>query len=166
MKKPSLMAVLALAVPAVAVALLSTWPRYRFKNSDMSALVVSFKHSSKRVHECTEEERGAFLSHLRNPRYGENVAVQCGSRERLPVALRVALDGVVVARGEILPSGWRRDSAVYVMEKVVVAPGAHRVEVTVREGGEHGRYYDAEVGFPDGKIVRMDFDGERFFIRE
>lgn len=165
----SIIGVILLAVPAVATAYFANAPRYLFRDSTQSALVLTFKHTSHRVHECSEDEKTAYVAGIHNLTHSRNAAVQCGSRERNPVGIRIVMDGKEMAGKEITPLGWRHDSAVFVFEKFIIPPGEHRMELALRDSGKTGADYDYRyegmVRLEPGKIVVVDFNAGVFQVR-
>ncbi len=167
-EKISFWALVVLLVPTAALWLFSTSPRYTFSHSDQSALVLSFKHATRRIHECGEDERAGFVAGMKNLRHSQNAAVQCGSRERFPLELRVAVDGKETLRKEKKPSGWKRDSAVFIFERFYVSPAPHLVEISMNDsGGGGGKYayrFGETIRFEPGRLVVIYFDGKSFQI--
>jgi len=167
-EKVSFWAFVVLLAPTAAVWYFSTSPRYTFRHSAQSALVLSFKHATRRIHECGEEESAGFVAGIRNLKHSQNAAVQCGSRERFPLKVRVAIDGKETLRNEKSPSGWKRDSSVFIFERFYVSPARHLVEISMNDSGVGGGGYAYRFGetirFEPGRLVVIYFDGKSFQI--
>lgn len=167
-EKVSFWALVVLLAPTAAVWYFSTSPRYTFRHSAQSALVLSFKHATRRIHECGEEERAGFVAGIRNLRHSQNASVQCGSRERFPMELTVAVDRKETLRRERSPSGWKRDSAVFIFERFYVSPSMHLVEISMNDsgggGGGHDYRFVQNIRFEAGRLVVIYFDGKSFKI--
>lgn len=167
----SVSALLVLAVPAVIAVLFSDFPRYRFNAENRAALIVSFKHTTPRIHECGPEEMREFLTGRSwKPRHMQKAVAGCGSRERRPMGLVVKIDGRAVMSREITPSGWRHDAAIFVFEKFFVDAGTHTVEVAMRDDGkQEGDYPYAmarELTFHPRGVIAVDFEKPRFTARQ
>lgn len=92
-------------------------------------LVVSFKHAGAAKERCRElsaEELAEKPAHMRQPRVCE--------RERAAVTMVVVVDGTTVVERRYEPSGLFGDGSSVALEKIPLAPGAHRVEVTIDDG--------------------------------
>ena len=159
-----------LLLPGIAVAYFSTSPRYVFKHSNESGLAISLKHTTKRKHPCTDEERAEYLAKIRNLKHSRNVGAQCGSRERFPMDIKVDLDGAEIWKKEITPSGLSKDSVIYVFEKFFLTPGRHRLDVAIRDsGGDKDHYdyrYDGIVDFGLGKLTMVGFNGTAITLHQ
>ncbi|MBI3581359.1 MAG: hypothetical protein HY098_04685 [Nitrospinae bacterium] len=166
--KVSFWALAVLLAPTAAVWYFSTSPRYTFRHSAQSALVLSFKHATRRIRECGDEESAGFVAGMSNLKHSQNAGVQCGSRERFPLEIRVAIDGNEALRKEKKPSGWKRDSAVFIFEKFYVSPGRHLVEISVNDSGGGGGglafRFGETISFEPGRLVVIYFDGKSFLI--
>jgi hypothetical protein len=163
-EKLSILALTAMLLASLPVAYFSTAPRYKFRHSDESALVVSFKHAGKKVRVCTPDELANYLLGVRNLKHTGIVGANCGSRKRHSVGLSVVVDGRTILVKELKGSGWSGDGAVFIFEKFFLSPSAHRVEISMRDDGENGRphKYDDVVRFEPGKMVVIDFNGSVF----
>lgn len=160
----SIPAIAILALAAAPIPYFATEPGYTFRHWDESALVISFKHTGKRIHICSEEEVAQYVKKIKNLRHSTNAGIQCGSRQRHSVDVTVAIDGVPALSKKIEPSGWQGDTAAFVFQRFYLAPVAHRVGVTMRDGGPDSPpyVYDGELQFQRGKQIVVDFNGSEF----
>ena len=160
----SIPAIVILFLAAAPIAYFSTEPRYTFRHWDESALVVSFKQTGKRLHECTPEEAAKYVGKIKNLKHSTNAGIQCGSRRRHSVDLTVAIDGKAALSRKVAPSGWQGDSAAFIFQRFYLPPAAHRVELTMRDGGPDSPpyTYSGDIRFEPGKQVVIDFNGSEF----
>jgi ferredoxin/coenzyme F420-reducing hydrogenase delta subunit len=89
-------------------------------------LVVSFKHPGKREENCrvrTDEELAKLPPHMRQR--------QVCDRGRVPVRLRVLLDGKEVLMRAYAPRGIWGDGNSVAVERIPVAAGTHEVSVSI-----------------------------------
>ncbi len=166
------MKILGLSIPAIVILCLAaapipyfaTEPRYAFRHRDEAALVVSFKQTGKRLHECTQEEKALYVGKIKNLKHSTNAGIQCGSRRRHSVDVTVAIDGNAVLARKIAPSGWQGDSAAFVFQRFYLTPSTHRIELTMRDGGPDSPpyAYSGDIHFESGKQVVIDFNGSEF----
>jgi hypothetical protein len=144
---------------AACVALFSAWPPYRHLEPGQALLKLSFSHPGERVAECrrrTPEELAALPPNMRAP-------LDC-PRERSPVSVELELDGRVLARRVVSPSGLARDGASTVYERFAVPAGAHRLEVKVDDnvrapGPTWEREQDVQLA--PGRVLVVDLDPEQ-----
>ncbi len=81
--------------------------------------------------------------------------------ERYPVALRVEVDGQVLWEGEYEPSGLRNEGLSYAFEELTLAPGNHRVRVTMMDDGQTWRtVFEGEIPFDAGRVWTLVWDDE------
>lgn len=162
----SIPAIVILFLAAAPIPYFATGPRYTFRHWDESALVVSFKQTGKRLHECTDEEKALYVGKIKNLKHSKNASIQCGSRRRHSVDLTVAIDGKAALARNIAPSGWQGDSAAFIFQRFFLPPATHRIEVTMRDGGPDSPpyTYSGEIHFEPGKQVVIDFNGSEFLV--
>ncbi len=160
----SIPAIFILVLAAAPITYFATEPSYTFRHWDESALVVSFKHSGKRIHICTQEELATYIGKIKNLRHSTTAGNLCGSRRRHSVDVTVAIDGVPTLSRKIEPSGWQGDTAAFVFQRFYLPPAAHRVWLTMRDGGPDSPpfTYSGEFHFPRGKQIVVDFNGSEF----
>lgn len=165
----SWLAFLILGAPAAISAYFADNPHYHYYHETDAALVVSFKHTTPRIHECTPEEMKAFLAGLAwKPKHMQKAGLSCGSRERHNLDLLVKVDGRTVHEKATVPSGWRHDASVFLFEKFMVGAGPHKVEVYVRDTGAAGAdypyAYTEVIDFPPLGVVAVDFQKPSFVL--
>lgn len=147
-------------------------------NADSShdaQLVLSWRGVSESRDLCrepTEEDLSGLPSHMRPDRICE---------ERLAeYQLTLALDGVVLVDRTVRPAGARGDRPIYVLERIPVAPGTHRIEVGFTPiestangslngsiGESTGIELEQTAHFESGQVVLVTRDGDRgeFVVR-
>jgi len=120
----------AYAAFAATVGYLSASPAYQHVEPGAAVIKMIFSHASSRVAECrtlTPEEIEALAPNMRRP-------TECG-RERHPIFVELILDDSLIYSGMSEPIGLWKDGPTNVYEKFVVAPGAHRVIMRLRDTG-------------------------------
>lgn len=134
-KAPSRGIRIAAGLGFAAVATLATWRAsslpYALPGGEASDLVVTFKHPGVVAEHCrkaTEAELAKQPIHMRRPEICE--------RRRLPVRLRIDVDGQVALSKEYAPSGLWGDGSSLAMERVHASPGVHRVRVRVGDDAD------------------------------
>lgn len=153
-----------LAVPAILTLILSDAP-YTFFNDTDSMLRFSFKHGGRHLKEAampTEEELKKLLPHMR--------AVLPKAGPRYPVYAEVEVDGKRLVANSYRPSGLKKEGASYAYEKIIVAPGLHKVRIRMSDTGSPEKIdytYEQEIEFKAGRQICIDFnDAKRaFYIR-
>ena len=122
------------------IAYFSKSPDYAFVDPEMGVIRLSFSHAGERKGPCrrlTPEEIAALPPNMRKP-------MDC-PRERLPLLVELHLDGEVVYRRALPPSGIAGDGASTAYERFVVAPGYHRITVKLRDSAREGGFdYEGE----------------------
>jgi hypothetical protein len=147
------------ALFAAAIGYFSSHPRYRHLPEDEALLKLSFSHPGQLKEPCrkrTPEELAALPPNMRAP-------LAC-PRERSPVTVELALDGDVLAKSVIAPSGLHKDGPSTVYARFPVPAGAHRLSVKLNDsvrapGFNYVR--DEEVRLAPGQIVVVDFSAEK-----
>lgn len=119
------------AVYALIAALLGFFadtPTYRHFDADKAQLTLSLAHSGKHVRECrrlTAAEIAALPPNMRKP-------LDC-PRERLPVLVEVELDGQLIVRESVPPSGLFGDGPSQIYKNFVIPSGSYNLVVRLRE---------------------------------
>ena len=107
-------------------------------------LVVSFKHPGQSVERSgTEDEDEDLLPHMRRPASTERV--------RVPVRLRVLVDGHLVHDRAYEPAGVFSDGASIAIASIPVERGRHRVRVQLADSPRHD-----EWAHEDERIVEFE----------
>ena len=166
---PSLLRLLGQIAFYGAVALLTYWfsvnPVYRQTPAGMAQIKLSFKHGGARVEDCrrlTTEELSKLPSTERRP-------TTC-ARERLAIAVRLAVDGKLLYDETLEPTGIARDGAARAYVKFLVPAGPHLVEAWLRDS-KRAEGYDytlrREVTLEEWQNLAIDFIAEQggFFFR-
>ena len=121
-----------------------------------SELVVTFKHPgqvSEHCRELTDDEKARRPIHMQREKICD--------RARAPVRLRVDLDGRPVVERSYPPKGVWGDLNSVAVEVIPVAPGAHRVGVTVGDGPDPDEWSHAgeqALEFAEGERRVVVFD--------
>ena len=159
MKALRIAAQLALYAPLMAIlAYFSTEPRFSAVAPDEALVRVSFIHATQRKEACRERSAEELAKLAPNMR----AALDC-PRERAPLLVEVELDGKLVLRREVQPSGLRRDGNAVVYERMALPAGRHRVVARLRDGpeGEFNYVKDETVELAGGRVLIIDFNAAR-----
>jgi len=156
-------AILILVAPILLIGFFSTSPAYEYNKPDDSMLIVSFKKSTVRVKLCSEEELKEFkaIAKTRRP-HMQRASRVCGSRERVPLALAIWLDGEKVTDKHIFPSGLRNDGLAFVYDRFKLTKGNHKVRINIsdhrkKESGEAVSFSE-NIKFDGREIVVVEYD--------
>jgi hypothetical protein len=150
---------LALYAPLMAIlGYFSTEPRFSAVASDEALVRVSLVHATQRRQACRErtpEELAKLAPNMR-------AALDC-PRERSPLLVEVELDGRVVLRREVQPSGLRRDGNAALYERMALPAGRHRVVARLRDRpeGEFNYVREETVELAAGGVLLIDFNAAR-----
>jgi len=150
---------LALYVPLMAIlAYFSTEPRFSVVAPGEALVRVSFIHATQRRQACRErtpEELAKLAPNMR-------AALDC-PRERSPLLVEVELDGRLVLRREVQPSGLRRDGNAVVYERMALPAGRHRIVARLRDraGGDFNFMKDETVELAGGQTLIIDFNAAK-----
>jgi coenzyme F420-reducing hydrogenase delta subunit/Pyruvate/2-oxoacid:ferredoxin oxidoreductase delta subunit len=123
---------------------------------DGSEFVVSLKHpglASENCRDLTPEELASTPIHMRKERVCE--------RTRPSVRVRVVIDGATALETSVAPSGIWKDGNSVSVERIPVAPGAHRVSVAIGESTDPEEWsFDEErtITFTDEARQVVVFD--------
>lgn len=125
---------------AVILGYFSDSPRYTHLPAGTALIKMSFAHGAERKGECRRLSREELLelpANMRKP-------VDC-PRERIPILLRLSLDGEVIYEAALPPTGLAGDGPSRVYERFVVPAGRHSLGVALRDSGrESGFDYESE----------------------
>ena len=150
---------LALYAPLMAMlAYFSSEPRFSLVAPDEALVRVSFIHATQRKQACRErtpEELAKLAPNMR-------AALDC-PRERSPLLVEVELDGKLVLRREVEPSGLRRDGNAVVYERMALPAGRHRIVARLRDraDGDFNFMKDETVDLAGGRTLIIDFNAAR-----
>jgi hypothetical protein len=146
------------ALIALGLGYFSNRPIYHPYPADKAQIKVSFAHGGDRIRACrrlTPAEKAARPANMRLP-------MDC-PRERVPLFLVVKLDDRIVIEKTLQPSGLYRDGPAMTYETLVVAPGAHRLTLLLRnsrrtQGFDFRRSDD--INLAAGDSLAVDFRAE------
>lgn len=159
MKALRFAAQLALYAPLMAIlAYFSTEPRFSVIAPGEALVRVSFIHATQRRQACRErtpEELARLAPNMR-------AALDC-PRERAPLLVELELDGKLVLRRQVQPSGLSRDGNAVVYERMALPAGRHRIVARLRDRAEGGFNYlkDETVELAGGQTLIIDFNAAK-----
>jgi len=159
MKALRIAAQFALYIPLMAIlAYFSTEPRFSVVAPDEALVRVSFIHATQRKEACRERSAEELAKLAPNMR----ASLDC-PRERSPLLVEVELDGKLVLRREVQPSGLRRDGNVAVYERMALPAGRHRIVARLRDraAGEFNYVKDETLELAGGRVLIIDFNAAR-----
>lgn len=144
---------------AVVVGYFATQPAYTHLDPDKAQIKLSFGHAGQHKTECrrlTQEEMNQLAPNMRRP-------TDC-PRGRMPVLIELELDGELLYREELPPSGLAGDGVSTAYKKFAVEPGQHRLVARLRdsrrtEGFDHERASEITLS-PQQNFV-IDFHPSR-----
>jgi hypothetical protein len=143
---------------AVVVGYLSASPAYHYAAADMAAIKLSLSHAADRVKPCvplTPEQIAELAPNMRH-------AEQC-ERERLPLTVRLEIDGELLTQIEAPPSGLWNDGPSSVYERFEVEPGRHRITARLRQSARADGWdysHSADVTLVAGRYFTITFRAE------
>ena len=137
------------------IAYFATSPAYTYLPPDRAQIKLSFSHAGARKGECRRlapDELAKLAPNMRRE-------MVC-PRERLALHVELELDGVVLYRAELPPSGIARDGVSNAYARFFVPPGRHRLVARLRdtartEGFDHER--EDEIELAPGQNFVIDF---------
>lgn len=132
-------------------------PTYRHLPPDTALVKVSLQHAGQRKEACRERSAEELAKLAPNMR----LATVC-PRERVPVAVRVELDGKTIVDVTVPPSGLARDGSSTLYHRANVPAGAHRLVAKLGDSPEGGFNHvkDTTVTLKPGAILLLDFDAK------
>jgi len=136
---------IAYALFALTIGYFATRPAYTHLDPGKAVIKLSFTHAGERKGDCrrlTPEELAELAPNMRRP-------LDC-PRERTPLVVEFSIDGDILFRGELPPSGLAGDGVSTVYRKFPVAPGQHRLTARLRdttrlEGFDHESEVDVTL---------------------
>ena len=144
---------------AAFIAVFSSYPIYRHLAQGDALLKLSFSHVAQPAQECrrrTPQELAKLAPNMRAP-------LDC-PRERSPVTVELALDGRLLAKRVVKPSGLAKDGASTLYERFVLPAGNHELSVKFNDSvGVQGFNYtrNDRVRLRPGQVLVVDFNPER-----
>ncbi len=116
------------ALVAAFVGYFSSKPTYRQMSDGMAQIKLSFAHGAARKIDCrrlSSKEIALLPAKDRRPN-------TC-ARERIPLHVRLTVDGEILYEEELPPSGLSSDGAARTYQKFVVPAGAHVIVAQLRD---------------------------------
>lgn len=120
--------IIAYAAFAVVVGYFSTQPAYTHLPPDQSLIKLSFSHAGAHIRACrklSQEELDQLPPNMRRP-------MDC-PRERVALLVELELDGNMLYRQSLPPSGLSGDGASTAYEKFPVPAGTHHLVARLRD---------------------------------
>ena len=144
---------------ALIVGYFVTSPAYTYHDLDKALLKLSFTHAGHRKEECrqlTADEIAALPPNMR-------LTQEC-ARERVPVHIKLIMDGKTLANETLLPSGFWHDGASTAYMRFSVNAGRHILSACLRdsprtEGCDYQR--EAEITIKPKQNYVVDFRVEQ-----
>ncbi|MDH4175362.1 MAG: hypothetical protein OEW90_07195 [Betaproteobacteria bacterium] len=146
---------LALYVPLMAlIGYFSTEPRFFTLAPDQALVRLSFIHAAERKEACRERSAAELAKLAPNMR----AALDC-PRERAVLLVELEVDGEIVLRREVAPSGVQRDGNATVYHRLPLAAGRHRIVARLRDGpGEEFNFIgETTLELAPGAALLIDF---------
>ncbi len=143
------------ALVAATLGYFSAGPSYTHFPPDQAMVRLSFTHGADRRGPCRQlsaDEIGQLAPNMRVP-------TVC-PRERLPVLVELELDGTLLYRAELPPTGLTSDGPSRAYQAFAVAPGRHVLTARLRDSDRgEGFDYDVsnEVDLVPGRHLVIDF---------
>lgn len=141
---------------AAAIGYFSASPAYVRLAPDQAVVKLSFSHAGQPVGDCYErsDEELAKLA----PNMRERVVCP---RERHAVSVELSLDGKLMYRETLQPSGMSRDSASSAYRRFTVKAGRHFLKVQLGDRSPEKGYtsvLEQYVELVPGQVLVIDFD--------
>ena len=146
------------AVVAAATGYLATHPTWSELPPGMAQIKLSLVHGARRVVDCrklTYEEISKLAPADRRP--------DTCKPERIAIHVELRLDGRQVYAEDLQPGGLSHDGPARAYRKFAVAPGAHHIEVQLRDSKRSAGYdYQTvrDVTLAAGQNLAIDFKAE------
>jgi hypothetical protein len=144
---------------AMVVGYFATQPAYTHHDPGKAQIKLSFGHAGEHTTECrrlTQEELNQMAPNMRRP-------LDC-PRGRLPVLIELELDGELLYRAELPPSGLAGDGVSTAYKTFPVDPGQHQLVARLRDSNRsEGFDYEKASGItlsPQQNFV-IDFHPSR-----
>jgi hypothetical protein len=140
------------AMFALLVGWFSASPSYTHVDPAKAVIRLSFDHAAARVSECrplTPEEIAELAPNMRR-------SLDC-PRGRVPLLVELELDGTLLYRAAVPPSGIAGDGPATVYQRFVVPPGPHEVTARLRDSRR-------TQGFDYASSERVDLAASRNFV--
>lgn len=141
-----------------AIGYFSTQPAFRQLAPGQALIRLSLTHAAQRKGECrqrTAEELAKLPPNMRAP-------LVC-PRERAPLVVELELDGTLVVREVVPPTGLTKDGAATIYRRLPVQAGTHQLTARLRDRveGEFNYTRQAELELKPGRVLVIDFHAAR-----
>lgn len=143
----------------VGVGYLSLYPEYTHRDPGQAQIKLSFAHAGKHKEDCrplTYEEIAKLPPGQRRPH-------DC-SRERVPVTVELELDGKLLYRATLEPTGHARDGVSVAYQAFMVGAGRHELVARLRDSKrEQGFDYErrAQVELAPRQNLALEFRADK-----
>lgn len=137
---------------AVVIGYFSTRPAYTHLAPEEALIKLSFSHAGAHAQECrklTQEELNRLPPNMRR-------STEC-PRERVALLVELELDGKILYRDRLPPSGLSGDGASTAYQKFPVRAGTHQLVARLRDSRR-------EDGFDYEQAVTMDLTSQQNFV--
>jgi hypothetical protein len=144
--------IIAYALFALVVGYFATQPPYTHLDPGRALIKLSFSHAGEHREECrrlTQEELNLLPPNMRRP-------MEC-QRGRMPLLVELELDGQVLYRDELPPSGLAGDGASTAYRKFPVPAGSHHLVARLRDSRR-------KDGFDYQKEARVTLEPQQNFV--
>ena len=135
---------------------LSNSPDYRLLKPGQAMIAVSFSHAGQRVQEChtlSQDELNKLPPNMR--------ALTDCPRERHPVQMEMRVDGALVYKDSLSPSGLWDDGESNIYQRVTVNAGKRRVFIGMRDSGLTEGFdiqQEVQVDLAERQQLLIEFD--------
>lgn len=139
---------------AIVVGYFASAPVYTHIEPEKAVIRVTFSHPGQPRSECrrlSQEELEKLPPNMRRP-------LDC-PRQRVPLLLELVLDGEVLYRDWLPPTGLSGDGAATAYERFVVEPGSHHLIARLRDSRRKEDFdYESEINFELAKQQNFVID--------
>ncbi|HXZ50978.1 MAG TPA: hypothetical protein VEH51_03180 [Burkholderiales bacterium] len=142
----------------VLIGVFSTRPPFTDVAPGEALVRLSFIHAAELKQKCRERSAAELAKLAPNMR----AALDC-PRERAEIHVELELDGKLILRREVPPTGLRRDGAAAVYFRIKVPAGHHTVVARMRDRPEGGFDYErkATLDLAPGAALVIDFASDK-----
>ncbi len=137
---------------AVFIGYFATQPAYTYFDPGKAQIKLSFGHAGNHITECrrrTQEELNKLAPNMRRP-------LDC-PRQRLPVLIELELDGELLYREALPPSGLAGDGVSTAYKRFAVDPGQHWLVARLRDSNR-------SEGFDQEKAAMITLSPHQNFV--
>jgi len=142
----------AYALFAVVIGYFATQPSYTYLEPGKAQIKLSFGHAGEHTTDCrrlSQEELNQLAPNMRRP-------LDC-PRGRLPVLIELELDGKLLYREEVPPSGLAGDGVSTAYKTFAVDPGRHQLVARLRDSNR-------SEGFDHEKASEITLSPQQNFV--